>query len=126
MGPTILSNPCHVIALKNFSKNLSIIFPDLIDEMKMAFPIYFPERLTDGKPDWVALKMHPTSLPAVCRIINRFLVGDLCRHPDWIDINVKYTMDVVIGAQIISLFPEFLQPWGVFITRCLDTDLLSP
>jgi hypothetical protein len=82
----------------------------MVDEMKLAFPIYFPGKFTDGKPDWVPVKVKPTSLLMISRTVNRVFVGDLCRHPDWININIKYTIDVVVGAQIISLFPKFLQP----------------
>lgn len=105
MAPEIVSNPYHVLALKAFNKDLSGHFTDLVDEMKQAFPIYFP-----STPEWTPIKVFPTALPLVCRTSNRTFVGDACRHPDWIDVNIKYTMDVVIGAQIISLFPNFLQP----------------
>ena len=114
MGPTIVSNPYHVAALKNYNKNLSSHFMELVDEMKLAIPIYFPSKFTekDGKPtpEWVPIKVYSAALPFVCRTSNRTFVGEVCRHPKWIEINIKYTMDVVIGAQIISLFPNFLQP----------------
>jgi hypothetical protein len=111
VGPTMISNKLHVTALKEFNKSLSKHFRELVDEMKLAFPVYFPVNITDGKPDWVPVKVYQTALPMLCRTTNRMFVGeDLCKHPDWININIKFTMDVVIGAQIISLFPEFLQP----------------
>jgi hypothetical protein len=106
----MISNRYHILALKNFNKDLSIHFPELYDEMKLAFPIYFPAKYTNGKPDWVPVKALQAALPMVCRIVNRLLAGDLCRNPEWIDINIKFTIDVVIGAQIISMFPEFMQP----------------
>jgi hypothetical protein len=110
IGPTIISNPYHVTALKNFNKSLATHFVDLVEEMKSAIPEYFPEKIVDGKAEWVPLNIFNTSLPFVCRTSNRTFVGDVCRNPDWININIKYTLDVVIGAQIISLFPNFLQP----------------
>jgi hypothetical protein len=105
MGPNIISNRYHVRAVKNFNKSLASHFTEMVDEMKMALPVYFPE-----KPDWVPVKLLPALLPLVCRITNRAFIGDVCRHPDWIEINIKYTIDVIIAAQIISLFPNFLQP----------------
>jgi hypothetical protein len=111
MGPTIVPNNYHVAALKNFNKELSSHFLEVADEMKMAAPTYFPAKFADGKPEWVPVKVLSTALPFVCRSSNRAFVGDVCRHPDWINMNIKYTMDVVIGAQIISLFPNFLQSW---------------
>lgn len=114
MGPNIISNPYHVNALKNFNKSLSTHFLELVEEMKMAFPIYFPLSPSSSSPgdkaEWVPVKVFAAALPLVCRTGNRPLVGEVCRHPSWIDINIKYTMDVVIGAQIISLFPNFMQP----------------
>ena len=93
--------------MKNFNKNLSGHFEDFIDEMKRAFPIYIPR---DDSGGWVPIKMFKTALPLVCRTSNRAFVGEVCRDEEWIEVNIKYTMDVVIGAQIISLFPNFLQP----------------
>ena len=34
----------------------------------------------------------------------------LGRDPDWIDLNIQYSADVVIGAAIIRLFPDLLKP----------------
>lgn len=112
MGPTILSNPYHILAIKNFNKDLASHFMELVDEMKLAAPEYFPTKLAeDGKPDWVPVKVFATSLPFVCRCTNRTFVGEtICRLPEWIQLNIKYTIDVFLGAQLISLFPTFLQP----------------
>ena len=114
MGRTIVSNPYHVAALKKYNKDLASHFMELVDEMKLAFPTYFPSKLAekDGEPspEWVPVKVFSVALPFVCRTSNRTFVGEVCRHPEWIEINIKYTMDVVIGALIISLFPNFLQP----------------
>lgn len=112
IGPTIISNPYQVTALKNFNKNLAGHFLELVEEMKMAFPIHFPSKISaaGGESEWVPVKVFAAALPLVCRTVNRPLVGEVCRDPDWIKINIKYTMDVIIGAQIISLFPGFLQP----------------
>ena len=32
------------------------------------------------------------------------------RDPDWIDLNIQYTIDVVGAGVIAGLFPEFLRP----------------
>ena len=32
------------------------------------------------------------------------------RHPDWIDLNIQYTLYVAKGALILRLFPAFLKP----------------
>ena len=66
-------------------------------------------------------------MKVVCRASNRIFVGlPLCtwllllkyyyvlsfagRDKDFVDINVKFTVDVVKTAFILRLFPDFLKP----------------
>ena len=66
----------------------------------------------------------------ICRTSNRVYVGlQLCepsnrphllsslltsitpgRDPDWIDLNIRYSLDVGKGAAIVGLFPDLLKP----------------
>ncbi|KAF9254472.1 hypothetical protein L218DRAFT_487968 [Marasmius fiardii PR-910] len=47
----------------------------------------------------------------VVRASNRLFVGlPLCRDPDYCDLNISFTISVVINATIISVFPRFLHP----------------
>ena len=34
----------------------------------------------------------------------------LGRDPDWIDLNIRYTIDVIKGSIIVALFPKLLKP----------------
>ena len=70
-------------------------------------------------------------LKIVCRTSNRVFVGlPLCeydviqeafvlympfllgRDPDYRQLNEQFTINVVIGARIINLFPKFLRPYA--------------
>ncbi|PSS38092.1 hypothetical protein PHLCEN_2v72 [Hermanssonia centrifuga] len=52
-------------------------------------------------------------MQVVGRVSNRVFVGlPKCRDQDYIELNVKFTLDVVIGALFISLFPDFLKPFA--------------
>jgi hypothetical protein len=47
----------------------------------------------------------------ICRASNTAFVGlPLCRNKEYMDVMLKYTVDVVLGAHIIGLFPKFLRP----------------
>jgi len=50
-------------------------------------------------------------LGIVARISNRVFVGlPLCRVPDYIDLNIRFTLDVVKTAFIFSMLPALLRP----------------
>jgi hypothetical protein len=77
---------------------------------------------------WVKVQTTSFLQNAVCRISNRLFVGlPLCtliihrayhliymchlgRNSDWIELNIRYTIDAAIGAQILLMFPDFLRP----------------
>ena len=38
------------------------------------------------------------------------------RDPDWIGLNIEFTIDVMKGAAIINLFPMFIRPYVRFLS----------
>ena len=78
--------------------------------------------------EWVAVPMYKTSMPIVARTTNRTFVGlPLCeprrialgsmltkilpgRDPDYIELNIQFTIDVTITAGLINIFPDFMKP----------------
>jgi hypothetical protein len=49
-------------------------------------------------------------MKVVSRASNRLFVGlPLCRDEDWINLTTNFTINVVISANIINLFPNFLK-----------------
>ncbi|GJJ08116.1 hypothetical protein Clacol_002324 [Clathrus columnatus] len=107
LGPNVERNPYHVgIVRTQLTKNLPIVFPDVLEEAVFAIDELIP--LTD---DWTPVKAFNTVKTLVCRVSNRTFVGlPLCREPEFIDLNVRFTIDVVLTAKIINLFPDFLKP----------------
>ncbi|KAL5523057.1 hypothetical protein ACEPAF_1324 [Sanghuangporus sanghuang] len=78
--------------------------PELIEEVCKS-----PEhRLSD---EWMSLKAEDVAMQVIARTSNgRVFVGlPLCRDMDYIDINTRYTLDVVKDSVTINLFPEFLK-----------------
>ncbi|KAL0578544.1 hypothetical protein V5O48_003445 [Marasmius crinis-equi] len=88
------------------TRNIQARFSDVRDEIVSAFSELLPPQ-----DDWVSINLNPTMQRIICRASNRFFLGlPICRDPDFIDLNVNYTMQVVLSAQFIGLFPQFLKP----------------
>jgi hypothetical protein len=50
-------------------------------------------------------------LKNVARASNRvFLSLPLCRNEEFLELGIKFTMDVAISGKVLSLFPGFLKP----------------
>jgi hypothetical protein len=84
------------------------------------------------KTDWKAVPAMNTMLRIVCRVSNRLFVGlPLCtfdhyrlvdylrslandlptgRDPDYLDMSMTFTVDVMKTATIVNLVPQVLQP----------------
>ena len=48
--------------------------------------------------------------PGICE---RRLTSLLGRDPDYNDVAIKITMDVILTANIVNLFPQFLKPYVI-------------
>ena len=61
--------------------------------------------------DWHEIKVQPTVLKIVAQSSSRVFLGEeLCRNPDWLRITVDYTVDSVVAAQTLRLWPKILRP----------------
>ncbi|KAF8447272.1 cytochrome P450 [Boletus edulis BED1] len=101
-------NPYHVGILRaRINRNLAAMHADIKDEIVMA-----SDEILDLKGhEWKSVPALSTAQKIISRTSNRVFVGlPLCRDPDWVSLNVEFTMDVVKGATIISLFPKFIAP----------------
>jgi|ERR1700761_1103887 len=103
-GKTTFSNPYHADVVRHqLTRNLAALFPDMMEEMRASFSDEIPD--SDG---WVSVKAHEAFMRAICRISNRTFVGlPLCRNKDFVELNIKYTVDVAISSQILRFFPKF-------------------
>ncbi|KAG8219264.1 cytochrome P450 [Butyriboletus roseoflavus] len=108
LGPEIYYNPYHIpIMISQLTRNIGALYPEIRDEITMAFDDVLD--LTGN--EWKSVLALRSMQKVVCRTSNRIFVGlPLCRDPDWIDLNIQYTLDVVKGAAIIRRFPQLLKP----------------
>lgn len=114
-GPCIAENSYHVpIVRGQLTRNLPFLFNDVRDEVAKAFGDHIPP--TD---DWTPVAAHPVIMQIVARATNRVFVGaPKCRDSDWLDLSIQFTADLILGAHIITQFPQFLKPLAArFFTR---------
>ncbi|PPQ77969.1 hypothetical protein CVT26_005274 [Gymnopilus dilepis] len=116
LGRQIRMDPYHVgIVRTPLTRNIAARFSDIKDEIVTAFSEIIPAK----EDEWITLPVLPAMLKIVCRTSNRVFVGlPLCRDPDYRQLNEQFTINVVIGARIINMFPKFLRPIvGRILTR---------
>ncbi|KAJ7205715.1 cytochrome P450 [Mycena pura] len=101
------------------TRNLHACFPDCREEIICAFDDVL--RLTGS--EWKTFEAFPAMMEIVSRVSNRLFVGlPLCRNRDYLENNMKFTMNVIQSATRINLFPPFLRPVvGRLITRKNET-----
>ncbi|OBZ73466.1 Ent-kaurene oxidase [Grifola frondosa] len=108
LGPSIHHNAYHIpIVRSQLTRSITGLFPEVRDEIIASFADAIP--LTGD--EWTAVPALDTVMQVVCRTSNRMFVGlPKCRDPDYRALNVRFTIDVVMGAAIINLFPDVLKP----------------
>ncbi|KAH6915699.1 cytochrome P450 [Coprinopsis sp. MPI-PUGE-AT-0042] len=117
MGPPIAENPYHVAVVRNQLKRATPqLVPDVYDELVHAFQEYLQPPADGG---WQSFHMQPILMKVICRASNRTFVGlPLCRDPDYIELNVKYTVEVVTTGAVLRALPTFIRP---FVASLLPT-----
>ncbi|KAE9393372.1 cytochrome P450 [Gymnopus androsaceus JB14] len=61
--------------------------------------------------EWIQVPMLYTTMKIISRTSNRVFVGaPLCRDPDYINLNIEFTVDAVNGAQTLHRCPTILKP----------------
>ncbi|KAF9236823.1 cytochrome P450 [Melanogaster broomeanus] len=106
--PEVLHNPYHIPLIRSqLSRNLGVLYPKIKDEIVTAF-----EEILELKGnEWKSVPALDTIQNVICRATNRIFVGlPLCRNPDWVALNIQFTLDVVKGGIIIGLFPKIIAP----------------
>ncbi|KAJ7486891.1 cytochrome P450 [Mycena latifolia] len=115
MSTDLLTNPYHLGVIRGgLTRNLSRHFADVRDEIICAFD----DILALESNDWKPVPACTAMMDIVCRTSNRVFVGlPLCRSPEWIALNIRYTIDVVVAGQLIRMLPSILRPIiGPFLT----------
>ncbi|KIK77776.1 hypothetical protein PAXRUDRAFT_834874 [Paxillus rubicundulus Ve08.2h10] len=107
-GRDIFYNPYHIAIVRSqLTRNLGILYPDIRDEIFTAFE----ETLDLRGNEWKSVPALQTIQNIVSRTSNRIFVGlPLGRDPDWIDLTMRFTLDIIKGGVIIGFFPKVLAP----------------
>ncbi|KAF9235145.1 cytochrome P450 [Melanogaster broomeanus] len=114
VGPEMFRNPYHYPILRSqLTRNLGTLYPDIRDEVVTTF-----EEILDLKGnEWKSVPALDTVQEVVCRTSNRVFVGlPLCRNPDWVNLNVLFSDDLLKAAMTVALFPRILAP---LVAQCL-------
>ncbi|KAG9308978.1 cytochrome P450 [Chiua virens] len=108
LGSELRTNPYHIPIIRSqLTRNIDALYNDIRNEIVTSF-----EEVLDLKGhEWMSLSALGIVEKVVCRTSNRVFVNlPLCRNPDWIDLNLRCTFDVMTGGVIIGLFPRFIRP----------------
>ncbi|KAG9310147.1 cytochrome P450 [Chiua virens] len=108
LGSEVYHNPYHIETVRShLTRSLSTLYPEIRDEISVAFE----EVLNLEDNEWKSIPALRAIQRVVCRTSNRLFVGlPLCRDNDWLDLNLRFTLDVVQGGKTILRFPRFLAP----------------
>ncbi|KAF8913279.1 cytochrome P450 [Mucidula mucida] len=109
LGPSIAENDYHVPVIRTAlnMKSLATAFEEMNDEIIRALPDALPK----DDSHWISVSPKDMIMDIVARASNRIFVGlPLCRNPEYLEINKKFTLDVVATAAVLRLFPEFMRP----------------
>ncbi|EPQ55820.1 cytochrome P450 [Gloeophyllum trabeum ATCC 11539] len=106
-GTKVYLNPIHTTLIQTkMTKSIQALTPELHDECVLAFEQHMP--LTDSK-EWTAIPCLETGRQLSTRINNRILVGaPLCRDQEYINLNLRFIVDMFQCRLLLCLFPRFL------------------
>ncbi|KAF8552682.1 cytochrome P450 [Imleria badia] len=107
LGPEVHHNPYHVAVVRShLTRNIDVLYPEIRDEIVTSFA----EVLDLKGNEWKSVPALIVMEKVICRTSNRVFVGlPLCRNQDWIDFNIKCTIDAVKGGLAIGLLPQFMR-----------------
>ncbi|OSX67134.1 hypothetical protein POSPLADRAFT_1164419 [Postia placenta MAD-698-R-SB12] len=110
IAPDVNEHPIHTPVIRGpLTRNLGALFPDVVDEINVAFPELMPPAAKRG--DWVAVSVRDTMGRIVSRASNRIFVGlPLCRNPDYLKTVVEFAFSVAKSRTIINAAPAVFRP----------------
>ncbi|GAQ10181.1 fumitremorgin C monooxygenase [Aspergillus lentulus] len=106
VSPIVEANKFHFRIIKtDLTPSLELKINDLLDEISLVF------QQEIGTPaDWKPVVMARTAHRIATRTANRLLVGvPLCRNEDYLQMSIRYTIDVFGGADKLRAWPDFLK-----------------
>ncbi|EJD49224.1 cytochrome P450 [Auricularia subglabra TFB-10046 SS5] len=91
------------------NRKLEKIMPAAVQEIGAAFEDEITSRLNGD--EWTAMTVGESIMRVVCRATNRTFVGlPLCQDREYVDLNVRYAIDVFVSATMVRNVPAFLRP----------------
>ncbi|TFK88883.1 cytochrome P450 [Polyporus arcularius HHB13444] len=107
LGREPLDDPFHVDIIKDkLMKSLTAVLPDVIDELRVAVPDYIHTK----EDEWTTVNTMQTTLKIVSRASNRVFVGlPVCRNQEYLDLAIRFTIDVLKDTALISIIPESMK-----------------
>ncbi|KAH9834047.1 cytochrome P450 [Rhodofomes roseus] len=121
---SVADQPIHVTTIRGpLTKNLGIIFDDVVDEVHAAFADTIGSKMQGD--DWISIAPMTVMSVIISRASNRVFVGlPLCRNEDYLNIVRGFTFDALNARFILSLFPKSMKgiigpfiPWARRATR---------
>lgn len=122
VSPIVEAEKFHFHIVKtHLTPNLENKIDDLRDEIKLSFgdeignPTGEIPDPVNQRPfliyvDWTAVVKSRAAHRIATRTANRLLVGaPLCRNEEYLDMSIKYTIDVFGGADKLRAWPKFLR-----------------
>ncbi|KAL4865956.1 hypothetical protein BDV12DRAFT_210778 [Aspergillus spectabilis] len=115
ISPIVEANKFHFHIIKtHLTPSLELKIRELLDEIGLVSG----EEI--GRPaDWKPVVMARAAHRIATRTANRLLVGaPLCRNEEYLQMSIKYTIDVFGGADKLRSWPDFLKsPVTYFVTN---------
>ncbi|PPR07181.1 hypothetical protein CVT26_012611 [Gymnopilus dilepis] len=121
LGPGVRRDTYHINVIRTpLTKNIAPQFSVITDEIATAFKELVPAISSD----WISVPALKAITKVICRTTNRYLVGlPLARNADFTDLIEKFTLDIYLGGQIISLFPTILKPLAARVFTRVPSDI---
>ena len=100
-------HPVGIGAIRtDLTNNIGRMLPEMQDEC-----IYALEREIGRAPEWTKVSLYQKLLQLSALTNGRMFVGlPLSRNQDWIDMSIKYTMDMIHGIRAVQQIKPMLRP----------------
>ncbi|GKT88318.1 hypothetical protein Ct61P_06168 [Colletotrichum tofieldiae] len=106
MGYGVGHRTYHTAVVRNVvTKEISRKTPDMLDEACLAF-----DDLIGSPQEYAPIALYDAIAMAVARISNRVYIGtQFCRNQGFLQNAADYAQAVVLSAEILRLFPEWMK-----------------
>ncbi|KAG7090375.1 hypothetical protein E1B28_009494 [Marasmius oreades] len=117
MGKELQYDPYHIEVIKGtLTRHISTQLPDIHAEILEALAAELPE-----ETEWKEVHAFRAIRKIVCRATNRAFVGaPLCHNPEYMDLNIKFAINVFLTAVIMNLIPGFMGFLKVAVAKWLS------